>query len=371
MPSKDSWGGPAACEPPFVEALRGLGVEVLTEDYVFGDKDRPTPFFSRVSRVLKTAFRFRRLLKDHEFDLLFLNSAFDQRSILRDSISLFIIQPRKTKVFLKVHGSQADQFVGGAGAWQILIRYLRRRVDAFGLHTRDELRSFIQLGFSPTQFYRVRNAITIGSEIPDGFVRDQKGSDCTFELLFVARFIRSKGLLSTLRACALLREKGINFALTCVGDGEERKEAETLVESLCLGEVVRFTGYIAEPEVTRLFLLSDIFVFPTSHAEGFPIVQFKAVACGLPIVTTRVRAAGEYLREPDNCLFCTADAEDVAEKTASLIHDRKLREAMSASNFAYGSTLLPEAIAAEYLSMFHAVIDGHPTPHTFDREATT
>ena len=371
MPSKDSWGGPAACEPPFVEALRDLGVDVVTEDYVFGDKDRPTPFLSRVSRVLKIAFRFRRLLKEHDFDLLFLNSAFDKRSILRDSISLFIMQPRKTKVFLKVHGSQAHKFVGGSRAWQVLIRYLRRRVNAFGLHTRDELRSFIQLGFSSTQFYRVRNAITIGSEIPDGFERNQKGSDGTFELLFVARFIGSKGLLSTIRACALLREKGINFVLTCVGDGEDKKEAEALVESLRLGDVVRFTGYIAEPDVTRLFLLSDIFIFPTSHAEGFPIVQFKAVACGLPIVTTRVRAAGEYLREPDNCLFCTADAENVAEKAASLIHDQKLRETMSASNFAYGSTLLPDAIATEYLSIFHAVIGGHLTPHTFEGEAST
>ena len=55
MPSKDSWGGPIASEPPFVTALREAGVGVTEEVYVYGDKDKPTPFFERIRRVLKTA----------------------------------------------------------------------------------------------------------------------------------------------------------------------------------------------------------------------------------------------------------------------------------------------------------------------------
>jgi hypothetical protein len=63
MPSPDSWGGPISSEPPFVEALKRLGHEVAEAVYVYGDKDRPTPTMSRVSRVLRTAFQFRKLLK--------------------------------------------------------------------------------------------------------------------------------------------------------------------------------------------------------------------------------------------------------------------------------------------------------------------
>ena len=110
MPAPDSWGGPAACEPPFVEALRDLGHDVATELYVYGDKDRPTPLLSRVSRVLRTAFRFRKRLNKGDFDLLHLNTAFDTRTILRDSASLFLMRPGRTKVFLKLHGSEAERF---------------------------------------------------------------------------------------------------------------------------------------------------------------------------------------------------------------------------------------------------------------------
>ena len=366
MPSKDSWGGPAACEPPFVEALRGLGVDVVTDDYVFGDKGRPTPLLSRISRVLKTAFRFRRLLKERNNDLLFLNSAFDKKSLLRDSVSLFIMQPRSAKVFLKVHGSLAHEFIGRGGLWRVLVNYLRQRIDAFGVHNREELEAFLELGFSPSQFFRVRNTITIGSEIAGSVVREHKEANSPFELLFASRFVSTKGLLETITACHLLRQKGLNVMLTCVGDGEMKAEAESLVNELGLYKTVRFTGYIPEEEVTKLFLRSDIFVFPTRHPEGFPVILFKAVAIGMPIVTTTVRAAGEYLTEPDNCFFCTTEPRDVAEKIALLINDKKRREAMSTANVAYGSTLLPDVIAADYLSMFRSMMDDIPSEHRFD-----
>lgn len=367
MPSKDSWGGPAACEPPFVESLRGLGVDVATEEYVFGDTDRPTPFLSRVSRVLKTAFRFRSLLKKDRYDLLFLNSAFDTKSVLRDAISLFIMSPRPAKVFLKVHGSLAHEFISLNGVWGMLVNYLRSRVDAYGLFTREELQSFIKLGFSPSQFFRVRNAITIGSEIPAGFVRTHKESGSLFDLLFVSRFVPTKGLIATIKACALLNQQGVKLRLTCVGDGEVRAEAEALAHQLGIADLVRFTGYISESEVSKLFLGSDIFVFPTSHPEGFPIVLFKAIATGMPIVTTAVRAAGEYLTEPENCLFCTVEPENIAEKVRTLIDDKTLREGMSASNLKYGSTLLPEIIAEDYLLIFRSVVNGEPSDHRFDQ----
>src|SRR5690349_3786096 len=63
MPAPDSLGGPISSEPPFVEALRAKGLDVVTDVYVYGDKLTPTPFLGRVSRVLRTAFRFRKLIR--------------------------------------------------------------------------------------------------------------------------------------------------------------------------------------------------------------------------------------------------------------------------------------------------------------------
>ena len=66
MPAKDSWGGPISSEPPFVEALQKLNQDITESIYVYGDKEKPTPLIERVKRVWKTAFHFRKLLKNNQ-----------------------------------------------------------------------------------------------------------------------------------------------------------------------------------------------------------------------------------------------------------------------------------------------------------------
>jgi len=357
MPAPDSWGGPIASEPPFVEALEKLGVDVVKETYVYGDKEKPTPFFIRVSRVLRTAFRFRKLIRENRPDLIHLNSAFDLRTILRDSISLFIMRPGPAKVFIKLHGSAAEEFESASFLTRLLIAYLKKKIDGFGYFTHEELEAFLKLGFDRSKFFRVKNALTIQMSLPANFVRPQKEPSDIFNILFVSRFIAAKGLLETIEACNELRNREIKFRLLCVGDGEARGDAEDAVGRLGLGRVVTFTGYIPEDEVTKFFFESDIFVLPTNHIEGFPIVLFKAVATGMPLVTTQIRAAADYLSEPENCLFCVKESADIADNLEKLIADKDLRTAMSASNLKLGKNLTPDVLVKEFLDIYQKVVE--------------
>lgn len=355
MPSKDSWGGPIASEPPFVEALRKKGIDCTEEVYVYGDKDKPTPTFERVRRVIKTAFRFRKVLTKQDFDLIHLNTAFDLRTILRDSVSIFLMNPRKAKVFLKIHGSEAENFQDTNFIIRFLINYLSKKVDGFGIHTHEEKENFLRLGFDENKFYFDKNAVTIHEGLAENFSRPLKEKDEIFELFFVSRFIPAKGLIETIQACSILKNKGYKFILHCVGDGEIRADAEAEVKKLNLQTQVKFTGYIPEIEVTKYFFNTDLFVFPTRHIEGFPNVLFKAVAVGMPIVTTKVRAAADYLVDGENCLFCTQEPENIAEKIIELIENRDLCQMISENNLKFGKTLLPENIAEEFLEIYRKI----------------
>ena len=356
MPAPDSLGGPISSEPPFVDALRSNGLDIVTDVYVYGDKLTPTPFVSRVSRVLRTAFRFRRLIREHRPSLIFLNSAFDKRTILRDAASLFLMRTGRAKVFVKLHGSMAEDFVDASILFRRLIGYLQKKVDGWGYHTKEELDSFSKLGFDRSRFFPVRNATTIHDDIPADFERTQKEAGETFELLFASRFVPTKGLLPTILACEELRKRGVRFRLTCVGDGETRQEAKDAVGRLALGRVVTFTGLLPEADVTKELLKADILVFPTSHPEGFPNILFKAVATGLPVVTTNSRAAAYYLSDPENCLYCTTDPANIADRLEEMISNRPLRERMSQANIEYGLTLTPEKIADEFIDIFEKLL---------------
>jgi glycosyltransferase involved in cell wall biosynthesis len=357
MPAKDSWGGPISSEPPFLEAFQKINPEITEAVYVFGDKDKPTPFFERIKRVFKTAFRFRRLIRNEDFDIVHLNTAFDLKTILRDSFSLFLMNPKKAKIFLKLHGSEAQDFVETNFLARFLIDYIARKVDGFGIHTSDELKNFENLGFDKNKFYFVKNAITIHEDLPEDFARGQKAKDERFELIFVARFVPKKCLLETIEACRIIKEKNYRFVLYAIGDGETRAAAEKLVSQSGLVNEIKFTGYIPEEEVAGHFFKRDILIFPTKYGEGFPNVFFKAVAVGMPIVSSKFRAARDFLEEDKNYLACEPTPESIAENIIKLIENKNLRESLSQNNIEFGKSLLASSIAREFLEIYKDILE--------------
>jgi glycosyltransferase involved in cell wall biosynthesis len=358
MPAPDSWGGPAVSEPPFAAALRGLGVDVTEEIYVYGDKDRPTPVFERVRRVATTALRFRRIVRARDFDIIHLNTAFDLKTLLRDSFTIWLMKPRNAKIFLKIHGSES-RFLESENFLIVRLRnYLKTRVDGFGIHTSEEKQNFLRAGFSAEKLFFDKNATTVHARLPPREEPETWLKNAGFKLLFISRFVPTKGLLETVRACAILRTRGFDFTLDCVGDGETRAVAERLVDELDLRAVVNFTGYVSEREVARFLANGDLLVFPTFHAEGFPNILFNAMAAGLPVVTTKIRAAADYLKEPENCLFVEPkNPEMLAEKICQILQNPDLRRTMSENNRRFSAQLTPENVAREFLEIYRQILE--------------
>jgi glycosyltransferase involved in cell wall biosynthesis len=132
-----------------------------------------------------------------------------------------------------------------------------------------------------------------------------------------------------------------------------RAEAEKRVRELGLEEIVRFTGYIAEDETDEFHANADIFVFPTYHDEGFPLVLIKSMAAGTPIITTRVRAAIDHLTEPENCLWVEPRSPaELAGRIGELIDSPALRGRMSENNRRLAEAFRPEAVAAEFIDIY-------------------
>jgi glycosyltransferase involved in cell wall biosynthesis len=164
-------------------------------------------------------------------------------------------------------------------------------------------------------------------------------------------------LLETIRAVAILRENKIDVVLNCLGDGKVKSEAEDLVEKLDLQDSVHFFGYVSENKVAEFYRNSDLLVFPTFHAEGFPMVIFNALGHGLPIVTTKIRAAADYLSEPENCFWALpSNPENVAEQIVRLYKNRELLQNMSENNHRLAANFTAEKIAPEYLEIYRALL---------------
>ena len=102
-----------------------------------------------------------------------------------------------------------------------------------------------------------------------------------------------------------------NLYVAIVGEGEERKNLELLIEKYNLGDRVKLFGFLPQTEVLRGF---DTFALP-SIKEGLPYVLIEAKMAGLPIIANRIGAVGEILDATDMREF---SLERMLEKTFEL-----------------------------------------------------
>lgn len=358
MPDKNSLGGPIYCEPPFVAALRDAGVDVDEEVYVYGDSPAATSFFKRLSRVLNAARRLRARTFEKRYDLIHLNTSFDEKCVLRDLVALNFLRRSRVPVLLKMHGSIAAFLKTKSAFWRHLQRRIFKMAAAIGVLSSEERELFLAAGCPADKLILVKNAFRSEEFERDAqFRRRHNVHDETPILLFSSRLLLTKGLLDVIAACSKLKNAGREVLLFCLGDGPLLAEAKRLVDKLDLADQVRFTGQVSEAETTAFHANSTVFVFPTYHDEGFPVVLLKSLASGLPIITTRIRAAADYLHEPENCLWVNElSPDDLARSIIRMIDDDKLHSSMAANNRRLAERFLPEVVASEYIEIYGAIL---------------
>jgi len=132
-------------------------------------------------------------------------------------------------------------------------------------------------------------------------------------LLGVGRLIYYKGFEFALRALPLLPEA----RLLLIGDGPLRSPLEALARELGVAERVTFLGDVRNERVAPYYLASD----------AFGIVQIEAMACGVPVINTRLPSGVPFVSRDGESGF-TVPPEDphaLAAAVRRLLDDPELR----------------------------------------------
>ena len=125
----------------------------------------------------------------------------------------------------------------------------------------------------------------------------------------LGRFVHKKGFDVLLHAAADAAQRGTPFRLHIAGDGPEHKTLKALAKRLGIGDRVTFHGWI--DDVAAFLADADLFVLP-SRIEPFGLVVLEAMACGVPIVSTRVSGPSEILDEKTALLVEPDDPQAMA-----------------------------------------------------------
>lgn len=124
---------------------------------------------------------------------------------------------------------------------------------------------------------------------------------------------------------------------------------EARTAALELGGAVTFLGTLEREALKAFYQSLDLFAI-SSRQEGLNIAGLEAMACGVPVVSTRCGGPEDYVRDGENGYLCDMDAQDLAKKMAHVCSDREKRAAMGAAARRIAETEYSHAVFARILA---------------------
>ena len=150
-------------------------------------------------------------------------------------------------------------------------------------------------------------------------------------LLFAGRIQPFKGIDILLRAVACLLDNRELHLFIIGGDSESDDELtrlRTLSTELGLDGKVTFSGAMEHGEMPLFYSAADICVVPSYH-ESFGLVAVEALACGIPVVASRVGGLATIIKDGETgYLVDKLSPEAFAQRLELLLGDEKLQRRM-------------------------------------------
>jgi glycosyltransferase involved in cell wall biosynthesis len=158
--------------------------------------------------------------------------------------------------------------------------------------------------------------------------RDRPASERA-RLIIVCRQERGKGIETVIESLPLVLKSFPGATLDVVGDGAELLNLKQLAVAQKVGSRVSFHGKVDHAKVLHLLQQADLFCYPT-ESEGFPKAVLEALACGLPVVTTRVSVLPKLIGNGSGLLVEKATPEALAQAVFDCLSDAERYCSMSA-----------------------------------------
>ena len=145
--------------------------------------------------------------------------------------------------------------------------------------------------------------------------REMGVPDDAFLLLSVGELNENKNHQIIIRALAKLNNPQVHYAIAGVGDKKEN--LLTLANELGVYDQLHLLEY--RKDVVELYKSSEVFVFP-SFREGLSVALMEAMACGLPVVCSKIRGNTDLIDERGGVLFDPTSPEECHKSVLAILN---------------------------------------------------
>lgn len=141
---------------------------------------------------------------------------------------------------------------------------------------------------------------------------------------YVGRMIKEKGIFEIIQAYEELKEKD-KIQLIIAGDGPVLKE----LQNKKLNKNILLAGKLNHDEVMGLLNKTDIFVHPSSFAEGMPTSILEAGLMKCAIVATSAGGTAEVINKKELGIICKSTVESIKQGLEYYIENEEKRKQVS------------------------------------------
>ena len=136
----------------------------------------------------------------------------------------------------------------------------------------------------------------------------------------------------------------------------EKKGLEKLITELNLKNNIIFTGHLSEEELVALYQAADVYIDPSLY-EGFGFQVVEAMACGVPVITSKVTSLPEIMGDA-GILVNPNDIDSLSSALIRVLVDSELRNAMRQKSLERAKFFSWEKTAQETLAIYDELLLG-------------
>ncbi len=194
------------------------------------------------------------------------------------------------KLVITGHGYDVYDLPFRGDEWMERIRWALSQTDAVTTVSRSNLKVLTEkLGVDVSKAHLIPNGVSSIFKPIDGlYARNELGIKGDAQvILSVGSFIEIKGHEYLIKAVKKLKDSGFHVLTYIIGEGSFKERLIKLVRKLDLTDSVRIVGPRPHSEIPLWMNAADVLALP-SLKEGTPTVMLEALACGTPLVGSRV-----------------------------------------------------------------------------------
>lgn len=235
---------------------------------------------------------------------------------------------------VQFHGGDVPGWLPGElSLYHKLTLWLNRLVvyqSAAAVGVSDGLRDLAQPSFPKKKIGVIQNGVNLERFAPPKEPREERTG--TVRLMLAGRVTTQKGIDVLIRTLGQERFKALDWHLELAGEGPNLEEYKNLARTHGVADRITFHGWLDRPEVRKLYDRADVLVLP-SRWEGMSIVILEALACGLPIIATRIAGTVQLVDEGVNGILSEPEDEGaLGNALEKIISNRETRLRMGAES---------------------------------------